>query len=75
MIKTRSEQELIEELIKRNLNYQSKSNKCVEAENDRRITGLARKVPRRLAISAHDWRSAEKKENCRPNLGHIQYCL
>ena len=41
MVKIRSEQELIEELVKINQNYQSKSNKCVEAENDRRITGLA----------------------------------
>jgi len=41
MVKIRSDQESIEELIKINQNYQSKSNKCVEAENDRRITGLA----------------------------------
>jgi hypothetical protein len=41
MVKIRSDQELIEELMKINQNYQSKSNKCVEAENDRRITGLA----------------------------------
>jgi hypothetical protein len=39
------------------------------------VTGLAEQAPRRLAISGHDWRSAEKKENCRPNLGHIQYYL
>ena len=45
MVKIRSDQELIEELMKRNLNYQSKSNKCVEAENDRRITGLACATP------------------------------
>ncbi len=31
-------------------------NNCVEAENDRRITGLAEQAPRPSALSAHDRR-------------------
>ena len=56
MLRIRSNQELIEEFMKINQNYQSKSNNCVEAENDRRITGLAEQAPRPSALSAHDRR-------------------
>ena len=60
MLRIRTDQELINRRIKKinqnYQNYQSKSNNCVEAENDRRITGLAEQAPRPSALSAHDRR-------------------
>ena len=50
-------------------------NKCVDAEKPAGSRVLLAQHPRPSRFSGHDWRSAEKKENCRPNLGHIQYCL